>query len=977
MLIDNNIVQEAKNKLGSAAAYIIAEILEIENFDEKNLKGNCPIHSEKTPSFIWNTKANNFKCFGCGVTIDIIDAYMRKGDTYMQAVQKLFELTETQYIFGEIGVKTKRQYYYPKPRYAENNDKVYDYLSKRKISQKTADYLNIKQNIDGNLLYQFYDLNDVLTMVKVRKSAPVPHGELKCWWLKDENGKPFDTSNILYNMNRVSYDKPLLIVSGEGDCAAAIEAGYLNTVSIPMGDQNTKWVEECLEFLDRFDCIIICPDNDESGMKYCKDIIPRLGSWKCKIASLPEKVLLENGKTRKIKDLNEYLYYCGKEKVLDIIYNAKDTPVPSVNDLSDVKDIDLDEIGGIETGIEDLDKQLMRIFYGTLTVISGSPGCVDKDTEYFNGYTWKKISEYTDGESVLQYNEDGSAELVKPIQYHKYPCDRFWHLHSTYGIEQCVSDEHNMVYTSSKGNLCKKNVVDLINMHNSTDGGFAGKFITTFSYSGKGIGLTDEEIRVMCAVICDGHFPNMDSPKCRINIKKKNKKERLHRLLQEANIPYTVEQYNPHDLEYHTFYFEAPVIAKIFSHIWYDCTQQQLQVVVDEILHWGVSQIGKRKSFSSTALDNVNFVQFAFGACGYRSVLTENDRSGQKRGKYIRKSCDYKLNITKSNSPSLRSSTRIKIPSVPSQDGYKYCFTVPSGMLVLRRKGRINITGNSGKSSLITQLICSALDQDKNCWLFSGELPEFMTKNWFNYILAGNRHIKTFQQPNGDAYYKVTNSAKHEIDEYYRGKWFVYKDDYDNNIDTLIDSMTDVVRKYGVKLCVLDNMMTIDNNSSDDELKEQTATIKKLIAFSKKYNIATILVSHPRKLKETSTVGIYDIAGTSNIVNLAHRTIGMRRITQEEKEGTQSNSGLKNSLRKYDVVINIIKDRLRGRSNINLGLHYDSPSRRFFTNPKEYDRKYGWDKNTYTDTLPYPVKDETAEIFGHIAPKYSKKEDVG
>lgn len=46
-------------------------------------------------------------------------------------------------------------------------------------------------------------------------------------------------------------------------------------------------------------------------------------------------------------------------------------------------------------------------------------GCVDADTEYFNGTEWKKISTYKRGsqEKVLQYNLNGTAELVIPDNY--------------------------------------------------------------------------------------------------------------------------------------------------------------------------------------------------------------------------------------------------------------------------------------------------------------------------------------------------------------------------------------------------------------------------------------------------------------------------------------------------------------------------------------------------------------------------------
>lgn len=56
---------------------------------------------------------------------------------------------------------------------------------------------------------------------------------------------------------------------------------------------------------------------------------------------------------------------------------------------------------------------------GDVTVLSGLSGCVDCDTEYFNGTEWKKISDYSYGDKVLQYNKDGSAELVYPTDYIK------------------------------------------------------------------------------------------------------------------------------------------------------------------------------------------------------------------------------------------------------------------------------------------------------------------------------------------------------------------------------------------------------------------------------------------------------------------------------------------------------------------------------------------------------------------------------
>ena len=110
---------------------------------------------------------------------------------------------------------------------------------------------------------------------------------------------------------------------------------------------------------------------------------------------------------------------------------------------------------------------------------------------------------------------------------------------------------------------------------------------------------------------------------------------------------------------------------------------------------------------------------------------------------------------------------------------------------------------------------------------------------------------------------------------------------------------------------------------------------------------------------------MYDLSGTSNIINLAHRTIGMRRVTAAEKAGWAKDSNLRHELRKYDVVLEILKDRIFGKADITLGVYYDFASRRFYTSPEEYNKQYSWDKNEYTDILPLPYRGdpEEGEVF--------------
>lgn len=646
MQIDREAILQAKEKLGDRNAQIIVEELGITDFDEKNMKCCCPFHQEDHASFIYNKKAFNFRCFGsCGRSYDILDVFMYKGATYAEACKKLFELAEMPYSFGELGVKTKRHYRYPHEVPCTDKSKVYAYFEQRKISRETLDALDVRQDSEGNAVFNYYDTNDVLTMVKYKPSHKVQHGQAKCWCQQNS-----DTAPLLFNMNRINVNSPLLICEGEPDCLSAIEAGFKNAVSVPLGSSNLHWIDENLEWLDQFESIIICADNDDAGVKMQKECVPRLGSWRTKVVDIPAIPIGNTG--RVTKDLNEILYVCGKDKVLELILDAKDSPVPSVADLSDVEPTEYEDVDGVTTGLKAIDDELMRLFFGTLTIVSGQPG--------------------------------------------------------------------------------------------------------------------------------------------------------------------------------------------------------------------------------------------------------------------------------------------------------------------------------SGKSSLLTQLACNSLDNDISTWLFSGELPNGVEKSWFNYIFAGPRNITDAISRRGNPYKKISTTTLAEINKTYKGRWHIYRDDYDNTLDKLIASMTDTVRKYGARCLILDNFMCIDTETSEEELRSQTDTIKKLIEFAKKYQVAVILVCHPRKMDAGTNVGIYDIAGTSNIVNLAHRTIGLRRVTDAERENAAKYSEKRRQLLKYDVIVTIVKDRMFGRQNIDVGLYYDPASRRFFGDMDEYDRRFSWDKKEYKEPLPLPpqlLAEERAsedEAFGAV-----------
>ena len=358
-------------------------------------------------------------------------------------------------------------------------------------------------------------------------------------------------------------------------------------------------------------------------------------------------------------------------------------------------------------------------------LINALAGCVDCDTEYFNGIEWVRIADYKEGDKVLSYNIDTKeAFLDYPKLYHKYPCEHLWHFETKYGLDQCLSDEHRMLcytYQSAK-KLSFINFLDFKQKHENNKCGYYGQFETTFNYSGNRIDLTDQEIRLMVAVIADGSFyyqakNDWDSyDRCRFHIKKDRKKERLRKLLKEAG--YQWEEKVSSAEGYIDFYIDAPRREKVFTKdYWYNCDQHQLQVIFDEVWYWDGDFLNAnsktKKRFFTNIKETADFIQFVCSSCGYRATIQEYNRIGKSHITdnkiYEYKTMEYCVIATQRHKIGMSRRTdlgkeKVQIQPYKTKDGYKYCFTMPLGTLILRRNNKIFITGNSGKTFLLVEL---------------------------------------------------------------------------------------------------------------------------------------------------------------------------------------------------------------------------------------------------------------------------------
>lgn len=332
-------------------------------------------------------------------------------------------------------------------------------------------------------------------------------------------------------------------------------------------------------------------------------------------------------------------------------------------------------------------------------LVIGSESCVSPETEYFNGEEWKAIKDYQQGEQVLQYTEKGMGEMVFPERYIKEPCEFLYQFKNSYGNwTQTMCPNHDHVVLTSKGNIIKKKVSELVKNHFEKPSGISQKFITSFHMSGsKNTYETVDKLRIAVAISADG---SLCKNQWRVRLIKKRKIERFRSLVMRSG--YALDE-RVYEDKSHNFYLPKEAGTRVFPMELVFNLPELKEAFIHELSHWD-SYVGKSSvQYSTTIKENANVVMTIASSMGRKFNFYEDvreDRNTCYRVEIPYNSGTRSFSINKHN----KKHREEMITKVPSSDGFKYCFTVPSGMLILREKNHIFVTGNCGKSTLVRNL---------------------------------------------------------------------------------------------------------------------------------------------------------------------------------------------------------------------------------------------------------------------------------
>jgi twinkle protein len=340
--------------------------------EEGKSQGICPLCSPdrkpknekaKCASYDWDRGIGT--CHNCSKTFQL-HTYQRKGKS------------EKVYVKPPVKIEAEEM---------QISEAVIKWFGTRGISKETLYELGISEGPEfmpqtgkiENAIHFNYFIGDELINVKYRDGR--------------KHFKLFKgAEKIFYNINSIVGFEYCVIVEGEMDVLALHEAGITNAISVPngatIGTNNLEYLDNCIDYFEDKSKIIIAVDSDTAGQALQTELVRRLGSETCYIATFDD-----------CKDANEYLIKYGKEALSQRISRSKPVPLENVTTFKDIEDEVTDFVRngfkpGFQIGLDNFDS-IFSTYTGQFITVTGIPSSGKSDfvdqmvVGYNEKYGWK------------------------------------------------------------------------------------------------------------------------------------------------------------------------------------------------------------------------------------------------------------------------------------------------------------------------------------------------------------------------------------------------------------------------------------------------------------------------------------------------------------------------------------------------------------------------------------------------------------
>ncbi len=288
------------------------------------------------------------------------------------------------------------------------------------------------------------------------------------------------------------------------------------------------------------------------------------------------------------------------------------------------------------------------------------------------------------------------------------------------------------------------------------------------------------------------------------------------------------------------------------------------------------------------------------------------------------------------------------------------------------RGGELSIwtgRGGSGKSTILNQMAITVAEQKGGVLIYSPELTDSQYKNWTTRQMIPSDHTDFLEK----VYDTIEEEHKYYVKKKYSDLMSIWLDDNFNYISSgikltdkeLLKIIVKDIKKYNSKFIVIDNLMKINFENTNDIYESQKVFVNELSEISKKFNVSINLVAHPKK-HDPYNPDQYDIAGTSNMPNLVDNIYYFIQIGENDHEGFK-----KYNKNNYDTItknqVNAGMVCLKSREGKKVGkwefLTFDATRKRIF---------HYTEFPNYADKWQKSLEEKEYEMFEKLCDEYAK-----
>lgn len=242
--------------------------------------------------------------------------------------------------------------------------------------------------------------------------------------------------------------------------------------------------------------------------------------------------------------------------------------------------------------------------------------------------------------------------------------------------------------------------------------------------------------------------------------------------------------------------------------------------------------------------------------------------------------------------------------------------TVDNYMNDLPTKKVSVVTGvpKEGKSTFLHKAVLHAIDKGHRVLLIDGEHDRDTLINKLYQIVIGNEP-KCFNKRKLNKM-EFIEPKPHVVDmirEWHKDRLTIFsKYLYPfGNLEELFAYVDKLVDAYKYDLVVFDNLMMLVDGPNVDKNENQSRFMKRVCDIAKFKNTHCIVVAHPNKGAQAGEpMGMYDVLGSSDIVNLVDYLIQIMRVYDKEEQA--------------DAYARIILNRTRGRNIGDIPLKFET-----------------------------------------------------